>query len=346
MSFKLWQAAIAAQMVAQGLHCDANESALLARQLEDIAVETYDVLYPELQGRSLVPVYTKVNTGAQFHTWRQYDMAGEAVEIADYGDDFPGVEIVGTETSSRFIALGASYGYSIQDLREAAFAKVPIDSMKATAARFVCEKKLDKVLAIGSDNSAKNGVKGLLNAANVTIVNPAAGTGAATAWYTATTGVRTTKKAIEIVADINTWFKKVIVDTREVHVPNTLLLDHATRALIRSTPINADDTVIYSPMTIEQFIMANCPWLQSIETWNRCETASAGGGGAAGAAGKARAMVYEKNPRNLSALISQDFEQFAPQLKNMKFNVNCHIRTGGVVVRYPKSALYVDGIQA
>src|SRR5215467_13234664 len=80
-----------------GLRCDANETALFARQLEYIYTQTYDIEYPDLKARQLIPVDTRVPSGADSFTYTQYDKLGEAIIVHNNAQDFPNADIVGKQ---------------------------------------------------------------------------------------------------------------------------------------------------------------------------------------------------------------------------------------------------------
>jgi hypothetical protein len=109
--------------------------------------------------------------------------------------------------------------------------------------------------------------------------------------------------------------------------------------------VNDQDSSIFTQGTIKKYILENLSWLKSIDWWVMAGTASYPGPGTQGAA-KARAMLYKKDPKNFKMFIPQEFEMFAPQFVNFKFKVPCHARFGGVVNYYPRSAVYIDGLQA
>jgi hypothetical protein len=54
-------------------------------------------------------------------------------------------------------------------------------------------------------------------------------------------------------------------------------------------------------------------------------------------------VAYLRNPEVLELEIPQDFEQFAPERRNLEFIVNCHARCGGVLVYQPLAMAYMDG---
>jgi len=308
-------------------HADANETATFSRQLEHIMVQTYDVKYPELKARSLIPVDGSVPTGAESFTFRGFDQIGEAKEIANYATDFPNAEVQGAEVTQKIVGIGVSYTYTLQDMRRAQMAGLPLEARKAAAARRVAENKLEKIAAVGTDS----GIKGLTNAANILAVTTT--TGAATNYWAA--GGKTPK---EILADVNKMQSTIFTTSKGVHMPDTLVLDTAGYSWVATTPVNVADATIQSNTSILNYILQMSPWLKTIEYWPRLDTA--------GASSKARIMMFERRPENFGLVIPQDFEQFAPQQSNLAFRVPCHMRCGGVSVHYPKSIAYMDGTQA
>jgi hypothetical protein len=57
-----------------------------------------------------------------------------------------------------------------------------------------------------------------------------------------------------------------------------------------------------------------------------------------------RAIVYDKSPEVLEALVPVEFEQFAPQMVGLETITECQARLGGVVLYRPKAVLYADGL--
>ena len=81
----------------RGLRLDAGETAALSRQLEHMYAKTYDVKNGPLKSRQFVPIDTSVDTGAEFFTYRQWDMVGMADLIANFADDLPRVDAADEE---------------------------------------------------------------------------------------------------------------------------------------------------------------------------------------------------------------------------------------------------------
>lgn len=327
LKFDVKQAVIR-QLGNLGVREDANESIMFARELEHVFAKTYDVQYPGLKARQLIPVNMEVPAGADSFTYQQYDYVGESKEIDDYATDFPTVEIKGAEFNAKVISLGNSYQYTTQDLRAAAMARKPLDAMKASAARRVMENKVEKIAARGS---AARGLTGLLNAPNVpTLTLPTGG------WATLI-GTPTDANLSLLQADVSYMRNQIKLNTKTVWADGfTLLVDTTTKSWLETTPQGAS----FKDQSIETFLLRTVKGLTAIEEWLGCDAGNGteGGDGANGP----RLCMYPKNPDVLQLIVAQEFEQFPPQLLGMAFKIFCHMRLGPVQVRYPKAMAYAD----
>lgn len=303
-------------LMAAGIRYDANETAVFSRQLEDIESRLFEVKYPEGHGVEAVPLLTSIDPGSASYTYRAFDYAGQALRSSDYSEDAPRVDLQGLEVTHKLHSYRDSYGYSIQDLREAAKANLPLERQRADAARSVLMRKLDEVIWVGD---SEVNVTGLANNALVSLVSVITGT-----WATAT--------AAQILADLQKLVSAAPSASKGVERPNALAVAISTYEILATKFIgdNMDKTVL------DLFKKANPNITQIIPTY-RLETADAGGTGP-------RAIAYTNDREKLEALVPIEFEQFPPIARNMAFSIQCHARLGGVAVRYPGSIRYMDGI--
>jgi len=119
---------------------DANQVLFMARQLEYIFTQTYDIKRPDFKARQLIPVDTRVPAGAETFTYRTYEQTGTADLVHNYSSELRDADVKGSETAQRMVSIGNSYHYSIQDMRAAAFAGQPLDALKARSARYAMER--------------------------------------------------------------------------------------------------------------------------------------------------------------------------------------------------------------
>jgi hypothetical protein len=297
---------------------DANETLFFARELEQIKAKTYDKKYPMLKSRMLIPVSGDVNTGAETITYEQYDMVGMAKIVESYAKDFPRADVVKAQFTSKVKSLGDSYGYSVQDVRAAIFANVPLVDKKASAARKMIAIKEDQILAFG-DTAA--GLPGFLTNANIpAYVLPNDGTGASRKFIN--------KTEDQILRDLNGMVNSVVSLTNGVEYVDTILLPDAVFGDLNTRRI------ANTSISILEYFLAKNSAIKSIEPWYKLKGAGAGG--------TDKIFMYRRDPEVVEAQIPQEFEQFPPQEEGMEFVVNCHSRTGGTLWYYPLAAVYGD----
>lgn len=304
---------------------DANESVFFARQLEYIRPKTYDVKRAKLSAMEVMPVDTSIPAGANTITYRQYDSVGSAKIIASYADDLPRSDVLAKEFTSPIKGIGDSYGYSVQEIRHAMMANVPLDAKKQAAARRSHDELINKLAWAGDTIT---GLPGFLSNANIPgYTVPADGTGSSKLW--------TTKTPDLIIRDLNGLANQVFSQSKGVHRPNEIWMPLAQYALIASTPRSStSDTTI-----LEFFLNAN-PFIQRVVPI--LEMASTANGGSAGATD---IMVAADNSLdNYQLNIAMMFMQHAPQQRNLEFVVPCESRFAGVTIEYPLAFAKADSI--
>lgn len=300
---------------------DSQESIFFLRELEHIKTKSYDVKYAELKGRSLVPVSSEVNPGAETVVYEQYDQVGMAKVIASYADDLPRADIKGKEFTARVRSLGDSYGYSIQEIRAAQFAGKPLQQRRADAAKRAILQKENSICFAGD---ADYGLLGFLNHPNISSVTiDADGTGSSTKFVD--------KTPDQILRDLNKVSNFIVENTLMVEQPDTLLLPVTVYNYIKSTARSAN-----SDKTILAYFLETNEYIKQVEPVNECKGIGAGN--------TDRMLAYRKDPMALEQEIPQDFEQFDPQPENLAFKIPCHSRYGGVQVYYPLSVCFADGV--
>jgi hypothetical protein len=299
-------------------HFDAAEAMFFVRELEQLLVEQFNVLYAERKGKQFVPIDNQVDPGAESVTYTQFDFLGKAKAISDFADDIPLVNTKGAAYTQKMQSYGSAFGYSVQELRAAAKAGRSIDRLRADAARLVLEQRLDEILATGD---SANGLSGLLNLSNVDTYTIGAKAAGPTVWDTAT--------ADEILADLNGMVRQVRVNTKEVHSPTRILMPTSQYNIIANRArTNLSDT------TILGFFKGNNPDIE-VKSWERLVD----GGGTATPV----VIAYDPKPMLVRGLMAIEFEMFPPQIQSMAYKISCHMRTGGVISAYPRSIITLAG---
>ena len=328
---------------------DAGFTATFARELEYRYTELFNFEYPQFKARSLVPVDNRVPSGADYFTYRSYDKVGNLARVVhNYSDDSPTADVKGHEFPQRIFSLSSSYQYSIQDMRASAMAGVPLEALKAENAREMIERKLEDLAAFGTTEvnvnaygAATQAAYGLLNAPNVNATTQVS-SGTWQAQYLADTSTGRTTSIGAIQSDIAAMRGTIYTQTKGDHGNAgqcDLVVPTSVFVFLDSTPrsIQYDGT----GQTLKEYLEKACG-LKSIVQWNRSDGYANGVTGSPIEYGQV--TMYEKDPRCLSLIMSQEFEQFAPQPRNMSFVINCHARTGSVEVRYPLWMTKMTGV--
>lgn len=294
---------------------DANETAVLARQLEYIQSTLFNVEYPVPQALRHVPLDTEIPANAGTFVYREWDVAGRAERIANYAQDLPRVDTTVKEYPKPIRDYGAAYGYTLQDMRNAAFSGIALDTYKAKAAREAIDRKIDEVISLG-DSAV--GIEGFLN--HSALPTEAVNNGT---WLSAS--------ADNIIADVNELVTKVVTQTKDIHRPDTLLVDLSRYQRMATLPrTTGTDT------TVLEFILKTSPYLKNIEAWDRLATAGSGGA--------AVALCYKKDPSVVRAVVPVAFDVMAPELRNLEWVTNALCRIGGTVWYRPLAAVIGTGV--
>jgi len=247
-------------------------------------------------------------------------------------------------------------------MRAASMAGLPLETRKAEQARRMLEQLVEQVAAFGIQQIPGGGNQGMFGVPTslsttdymvcfglTNFPNILQAYNSGTAQYTGQvtgggTGTGQTSNdwtspsttVTSILADVNKLQKEVVIGSQGVHTPDTLLLGTKTWSTLSTTarsPTFTDDSVI-------QYIMKQSPWLKRVIYWPVLDTA---GLKQDNSTHGERVMVLESKPENMQLVIPQEFEQLPPQMVNMSFKIPCHMRIGGVTVRYPFSIAWLDG---
>ena len=299
---------------------DENESIFFARELEYIKAKTYDIKYPQLKARSVIPLNLEANPGAETITYRQYDQVGMGKIIANYADDLPRADVGGKEFHSPVKTIGISYGYNIDEVMAVRMTGKPLEQKRASAAK---RGNLIIENTIGFFGDTEHNLGGMLNNSNVTVMSiPNDGTGNSKKF--------TTKTADQIQRDINSISRQVFTVSKGREYIDTVLLPLASWELIHNARLpNTRASVL-------DWIIDKSPHIKRIGWLNELETAGAGD--------TTRMVGYRYDVDALSLEIPLDFSQLPVEPKNLEFLINTHQRCGGTIVYYPLSMIYADGI--
>lgn len=307
---------------------DADESVFFARELEHVKSRSYDKKYADLKARSLIPMSTEAEPWADAIVYESYDFVGAAQLISSYSDDLKRADVKGSETINKVKSMGSAYGYNFMEIRKSRAKGKNLEQRRANAAKRACLQLENSLAFIGDSNA---GFVGFLKHTNVPIVTLAADNSSSdTEWINASNvGLKT---PAQILRDLHLLTNTVVNQSQGVENPDTLALPRTIYLYVNSTPWATNN----DGRTIMEVFMQQSQYIKNVEWLNELETAAVSGG--------RRAMVYRRDPEVVTMEVPQDFEQFAPQERNLEAVVPCHQRFGGIIFYYPLAAAYADDL--
>lgn len=328
----------AAIMASKGTRFDSADQAsvFFARELDYVKAQSYDVEYPELTALSLFPQTSEADPGAETVTYYTYDRTGLAKIIDNYSTDLPRADVNGKPSYAQIKSIGASYGYSAQEMRASRLAGKSLDTRKAESARYQNDVLTNKIAWMGDADSGLLGV--LSSAQNIPLYTiPVGGTSGKTKW--------TEKTADEILLDINGMAKQVARVTKNVERPDTLCVpaDVYMDISTRQVPgINA---------TVMSFVLEHAPYIKEIVSTAELDVDSPetnpyaeGAPGVAQNAGVGVAFLFKNDVNKLALEIPMPFYQYPLQVKGLETLIPCESRVAGMIVYYPLSCLIAVGV--
>jgi hypothetical protein len=298
---------------------DAQESIHFERQLQHIKARIWEIDFPTLKARQLIPVSRDADPGDNTIVYREFEKVGVAKIISSYADDLPRIDVTGTETVSVIRSIGASYGFSRQEIRASAKAGTNLSSRKAADTREAFMREENSIALIGAPNY---GIPtGLINNANsIAVTLPADGAGSTTEFVN--------KTADQIIRDLLAIIFAPFENTFGIEEADTMLLPLSVWRIVNTTPRGNTDT------SILEYVKKNAPFMRTFDWLNELTDAGAGG--------EDRILVYKADITKVSMEIPMDFTEYEPQPDGLEWVIPTEGRTGGVIFYKPLSSAFTD----
>jgi hypothetical protein len=307
-----------------GFREDAGEAYYFARALDYIKAQTYDILFPDLNGLKLVPANTNYPSSVATITYRSWTMLGMAKIVANYADDLPRADVAGIEKFIPVRTVADSYGYNVMELIQSAATNSQIDARKASAARRAFDEKISSLALVGD---ADYGMIGITNNPNISLTTPITGSWSATA----TTGD-------EILADLTAGYNAVPDQSNETHWVSTVALPtNAYRAATQKRVTSGDMNTTRTAW--DQFVIQTQNGGRPIPTVLQIRELKTAGTG-----GTTLAIFGEFTLQSCEMPIPMPFDQLPPQPRNLEMVIPCMGRAGSTIVYYPLAFTYMNGV--
>lgn len=302
-----------------------GDTMYLARELENVSAQTYDVLYNPIMGREIMSFVMDIPEGAESDSYDMYDGYAKAEWIDNYESTVGNTDAFKTHVNARCRSFGSHYKYTDQDLAAAAMAGNgrSLDRERAKRARLAHEQFLDDLIAVGDSTRS---IPGLLNGCN------ASPSTSQPIKLTTRAGANTWTGGSVTVADIHKDLTKLAQFPEQASKgnfkANTLLLPLSQKPLL-ATPFSS-----LNGQTILSVWLEGQKDITDVKFWWRNDTASAIGG--------PRAFAYQSGSDVMRFRGSYDYREKPPQVVNRALVVNTTARVKGPEFIYPMAMAAMD----
>ncbi len=312
------------------MNFDAAEDASIyfARELDFVKVKTYDKVFPELTALKMFPVTHEVPEGAESVTYYGYEPTGLAKIIGNYATDLPRADVKGQPKTALVKGLGASYGYSVQDMRASKLAGKGLDARKGSAARYAVDCLTNSIAWKGDKD---NNLVGILSEDNdIPLYSLPNGASGKADWKN--------KTVDEIIKDVGGMIAQVNAVTQNTEHPDTLAIpsDVYLDLSLKRIPDTGISALKYLQDNLTGITIVPCAELNA----NAVESNPY----AKASDGKGVALLYTNSAEKLSIEVPMPFYQHPAQNKNLEIVVPCEARVVGAMIYYPLSAIIAVGV--
>lgn len=302
---------------------DSSTTVFLERELTSVDPRKYMELFAGLKATLFVPPIQGIAPYDRSYEYSMWSITGEAATYGDNARDLPRVGVKRTPYTRRITPIGASYGWTVDDIRAAAAKGVPLDDVTVIAAMSTIKRKLDRRIALGD---ADLGYTGLLNDPVILANN------SVTPVNNFTTAADKLASLNKLVAETRLRLKQATESPDGEGIPAfdqfQVLLPTEDYAFIKQTPASAN----YPQSILEVFMANNREWVSGVSEWSYLDGIDAGEG---------RAVCYPLNPAALGHATARYYTEEPPQANGLNIDVPCHAASGGTVIRYAVAFSYM-----
>lgn len=300
----------------------ADSVVFLERELLSVDPREYLELFAGLRAMQFVPSIDGIAPYDKSYAYSIWSITGEAKNIGPNARDLPRVGLTRVETTRSISSIGASYGWTLEDIRAAAQRNVPLERLTVIAAMTVIRRKLDRRIALGD---SALGYTGLCNDVQIAADN------SVTVDWEPGVGSKMLIALNKLVADTRARLK--LAGELDSQMPAfdrfQILLPPAAYTDAAQTPASSN----YPDSVLDVFQRQNSRWVSGVDEMGYLEDLGSGVG---------RAICYPLNPMCLGHATSRYYTEEAPQANGLNIDVPCHAASGGTVFRYPVAVSYAS----
>ena len=171
----------------------------LTNNLQALNNVIQEVLYLHREPSDFFPVNNNIPEGATTYGYKVSNGYGQANFIDDYGTNSRSFNVSIDTIATKLYLAGSSPSWTIEELRNAMFDGIPLDTLKIEGATQAC---IDHILSVGLVGDPSKGFTGLINNPDVPLVQEVTADNISV--------------STNIVKYINEYVSQVIVNTSEI----------------------------------------------------------------------------------------------------------------------------------
>lgn len=301
-------------LMARGDKADATTAGIwTAQELHKIKSQAYEKEYPAGSALRVFPVTNELSDTDKTFEYQTFDKVGLAQIIADYTDDLPTVDALMSSEFGKVFRLGNAFLISIDEIKAGQRTGKSLSARKANAAQLAHDMLVNKLVFKGSKPHKINSV---FDHPNITKIVSAK-------WLDGAT------KKPEVASD-------ELAQAIETIETLTMGQHRATHILI--PPSMRKVLTVRMPETTESYIEYFQKQNGGITIEAIAELENYDG------LGNKAALVYEKDPMNMSIEIPEAFNMLPAQPKDLHFKVPCTSKCTGLTIYRPLTLVLITGL--
>lgn len=306
----------------------ASGIAFAVSQLAALEKKAYETPYAKIVFKEIVPIDTTPNEGAIALNYFSFDGVAKADWIGSSSNDLPSVGLLRQMHTVPFGYAGIALEYNLNELRAAALVGQDLNSDQAVLCHRAAEEMMQHIVFYGDKS---RGMKGFFNDSNV---------------ETKTSTLDWTAKdttADDIIADLNAALEHIWLGSKQTYVPNTILIDGTRYAILSKTRLSQyNDKTLLTYFKENNVVSGITAGTGNVDIRPLAQLEASEMKANKVNSGKARMVVYDRNPINMSAYMPIAPRFIAPQAIDLKIRVPMEFKCSGTEIKYPQSVVYVD----
>lgn len=305
---------VANHLMARGEKADATTAGIwTAQELHKIKSQAYEKDYPAGSALRVFPVTNELSDTDKTFEYQTFDKVGLAQIIADYTDDLPTVDALMSSEFGKVFRLGNAFLISIDEIKAGQRTGKSLSVRKANAAQLAHDMLVNKLVFKGSK---PHKIKSVFDHPNISKI-------VSKKWMDGET------KKPEVASDeLAQAIEKIETLTLGQHRATHILIPPSMRKVL----------TVRMPETTESYL----EYFQkqnggiTIEAIAELEDYDGNGNKAA--------LVYEKDPMNMSIEIPEAFNMLPAQPKDLHFKVPCTSKCTGLTIYRPLTLVLITGL--